>query len=251
MPFTFLFVLLAIFSLAGIPITSGFISKWMLYEAAIARKFVIIAPLMLIASVGAFLYSFRILYGVFLGQLDKPNENVKEAPAPMLAAMGILAIPIVLFSIVPGWIMGWINQVLVNMGVGKLDYTTFAYYSSIGGADMAVFWVAFILLFMAAFIVFLRKAKTTVVVDQYDNYLGGEARDYVQLHAAHNFYKPLRDTWAPLLKYSMDRAYVRFSKFFTEGFEEIKRMYTGNPQDYAAYLGIAFLVFLIVGWWLL
>ncbi|AGB04545.1 formate hydrogenlyase subunit 3/multisubunit Na+/H+ antiporter, MnhD subunit [Aciduliprofundum sp. MAR08-339] len=251
MPFTFLFVLLAIFSLAGIPITSGFISKWMLYEAAIARKFVIIAPLMLIASVGAFLYSFRILYGVFLGQLDKPNENVKEAPAPMLAAMGILAIPLVLFSIVPGWIMGWINQVLVNMGVGKLDYTTFAYYSSIGGADMAVFWVAFILLFMAAFIVFLRKAKTTVVVDQYDNYLGGEARDYVQLHAAHNFYKPLRDTWAPLLKYSMDRAYVRFSKFFTEGFEEIKRMYTGNPQDYAAYLGIAFLVFLIVGWWLL
>jgi len=71
------------------------------------------------------------------------------------------------------------------------------------------------------------------------------------LHAAHNYYKPLRDTWAPLLRYSVDRAYERICKFFIGGFEEIKKMYTGNPQDYAAYLGIAFLVFMIVGWWLL
>ncbi len=251
MPFTFMFVLLAIFALAGIPITSGFISKWMLYEAAIAKKFVIIAPLMLIASVGAFLYSFRILYGVFLGQLDKPNEHVKEAPAPMLVAMGILAIPLILFSIFPGWILNWINDILVNFGVGKLDYTTFAYYSSIGGADMAVFWIAFILLFFVAMVIFMRKFKETTTVDQYDNYLGGEAKPYVQLHAANNFYKPLRDTWAPMLKYSADRAYEKISRFFAEGFEEIKRIYTGNPQDYAAYLGIAFLVFLLVGWWLL
>ena len=56
MPFTFLAVLVAIFAHAGIPVTSGFISKWMLYEAAIQSRFVIIAPLMLVASVGAFLY---------------------------------------------------------------------------------------------------------------------------------------------------------------------------------------------------
>jgi len=249
MPFTFLFVLLAVFALAGIPITSGFISKWMLYEAAIEKKFIIIAPLMLIASVGAFLYSFRILYGVFLGQLDRPHENVKEAPIPMLVAMALLMMPLLIFSIFPGWILEWINGILVDMGIGAIDYTTYAYYSSIGGADMLVFWIAFMLLFMVAMIIFMMKKATTV--DQYDNYLAGEAPPYVQLHAAHNYYKPLRDTWAPLLRYSVDRAYERICKFFIGGFEEIKKMYTGNPQDYAAYLGIAFLVFIIVGWWLL
>ncbi len=249
MPFTFLFVLFAIFALAGIPITSGFISKWMLYEAAIEKKFIVITPLMLIASVGAFLYSFRILYGVFLGQLDKPHENVKEAPAPMLAAMAILMLPLLIFSIFPGWILEWINGILGDMGIGSIDYTTYAYYSSIGGANMLVFWIAFMLLFMVAMIIFRMKKATTV--DQYDNYLAGETPSYIQLHAANNFYKPLRDTWAPLLRYSADRAYEKISNFFVGGFEEIKKMYTGNPQDYAAYLGVAFLIFILIGWWLL
>ncbi len=251
MPFTFLFVLFAIFALAGIPITSGFISKWMLYEAAIEKKFVLIAPLMLIASVGAFLYCFRILYGVFLGQLDKEHENVKEAPAPMLAAMALLMLPLLIFAIFPGWILKWINEILTGANIGTLKYDTYAYYSSIGGADMLVFWITFMLLFMISMYLFTRKRKVTKVVDQYDNYLAGETPPYVQLHAAHNFYKPLRDTWAPLLRYSVDRAYEKFVKFFIEGFEEIKKMYTENPQDYAAYLGIAFLIFLLVGWWLL
>ncbi len=249
MPFTFMFVLFAIFALAGIPLTSGFISKWMLYEAAISRKFVIVAPLMLIASVGAYLYSYRILYGVFLGQLKDEDKNVKEAPGPMLAAMFILMVPLVIFSIVPGWILGWINKILVENGIGKLNYTTFSYSSAIGGANMAVFWIAFILLLIFAMLMFM--AKKARVVDQYDNYLAGEAPPSVALHAAHNYYKPLRDTWAPLLKHSIDRAYEKFSKFFAGGFYEIKRIYTGNPQDYAAYLGIAFLAFLLVGWWLL
>jgi len=249
MPFTFLFVLLAIFALAGIPITSGFISKWMLYEAAIEKKFVIIAPLMLIASVGAFLYSFRILYGVFLGQLDKPYENIKEAPLPMLVAMGILMLPLLIFSIFPGWILEWIDDIMKSTGVGTIDYNTYSYYSSIGGANMLVLWIAFMLVFIVAMLIFLMKKARKV--DQYDNYLAGESPPYVQLHAAHNFYKPLRDTWAPLLKYSIDRAYEKLSRFFVEGFEEIKKIYTENPQDYAAYLGIAFLLFLFIGWWLL
>ena len=249
MPWTFLAVLFGIFALAGIPITSGFISKWMLYEAAIENKFVIIAPLMLIASVGAFLYSYRILYGVFLGQLDKPNEKVKEAPIPMLVAMYILVIPLVIFAIFPGWILNWLNSMEVSAGIGKLNYTTYSYYSSIGGANMLPLWIAFMLIFIISLYIFLRKKATKI--GQYDNYLAGESPSYVQLHAANNFYKPLRDTWSSTLKYSIDRGYERMCKFFAGGFYEIKKMYTGNPQDYAAYLGIAFLIFLLVGWWLL
>jgi NADH-quinone oxidoreductase subunit M len=249
MPFTFMFVLFAIFALAGIPLTSGFVSKWMLYEAAISNKFVVVAPLMLIASVGAYLYSYRILYGVFLGELREEHKNVKEAPAPMLTAMFILMLPLIIFSIAPGWILGWINKILGNTGIGSIDYSTFSYTSAIGGANMAVFWVAFILLLLFAMFIFM--AKKARVVDQYDNYFAGEAPKSVSLHAAHNYYKPLRDTWAPLLKYSIDRGYDRFTSFIADGFYEIKKIYTGNPQDYAAYLGIAFLVFLLVGWWLL
>ena len=249
MPVTFLLVLFSIFSLAAIPLTSGFMSKWMLYEAAIEKGFVFIAPLMLIASVGSFLYSFRILYGAFLGELREEHAGVKEAPAPMLIAMGILTLPLILFSIFPGWILTWINGVLVNMGVGALDFDQYAVFSSIGMANMLAFWITFIFTLAVAMLIFLRKKATTV--DQYDNYMAGEAPEKVSMHAAHNFYKPLEDTWKPITKYSADRAYERFANFFISGFRELRKMYTGNPQDYAAYLGIAFLIFLLVGRWLM
>ncbi len=249
MPFTFMAVLISIFALAGIPITSGFISKWMIYEAAISLKFVIVTPLMLIASVGAFLYSFRILYGVFLGQLHRKHEHIKELPPHMLAAMYILIVPMMVFAVAPGIILDWINSILVYYGMEGLTYTTFSYQSSVGGANMLVFFVAFMAAFMVAMGIFIMKKARTV--DQYDNYLGGEVRTDVELHAAHNFYKPLRGVWEPLLKHSIERFYIRVARFFAGGFEEIKKVYTGNPQDYAAYAAMAFIVFFLIGWWLL
>ncbi len=248
MPFTFLAVLTAIFGLAGIPVTSGFISKWMLYEAAIQNRFVIIAPLMLVASVGAFLYCFRILYGVFLGQIDRGKEEVKEVGVWMLLPMYILVVPLLLFALFPGWILAWINDMLVYMNVGRLSYTTYSFSSLIGNADMLLFLGSFFVAFAIAVALFVKRPATNV--DQYDNYLSGEVREYVRLHAAYNFYKPLKDVWAPLLNRSIDRGYDAFGKMLGVVFDRVKLFYTGNPQDYAAYVGLAFLIFVVVGWWL-
>ncbi len=248
MPFTFLAVLVAIFALAGIPVTSGFISKWMLYEAAIQNRFVIIAPLMLVASVGAFLYCFRILYGVFLGQVDRDRENVKEVGLWMLLPMYILVVPLLLFAMFPGWILRWIDNILVYMNIGKLNYTTYSFSSLIGNADMLLFLGAFFVAFAIAVLMFVKRPATNV--GQYDNYLSGEVREYVKLHVAYDFYKPLKGVWDPLLKRSIDRGYDMFGGLLASVFDRAKHFYTDNLQDYAAYVGVAFLIFVVVGWWL-
>ncbi|WP_235280328.1 proton-conducting transporter transmembrane domain-containing protein [Thermotoga sp. Mc24] len=92
MPVTFLAYLFSIISLAGIPPMSGFISKWMIYQALVRKGMFITAFLTFFGSIGSFLYVFRPLAGVFLGQLPRKYRDVKEAPAVMLTPMVLLVL---------------------------------------------------------------------------------------------------------------------------------------------------------------
>ncbi len=87
MPITFISYLFAIISLAGIPPMSGFISKWMIYQALVRKGMFVTAFIAFFGSIGSFLYVFRPLAGVFLGQLPKKYKDVKEVPAIMWIPM--------------------------------------------------------------------------------------------------------------------------------------------------------------------
>ena len=245
MPFTFLAALFAIFALASIPITSGFAAKWLLYEAAIEKKYIFIAPLMLIAGVGAFLYSFRILYGVFLGENRYPH--VKEAPKSMVAAMFILILPLIIFVIFPGYILDAMAPALKAAGIDVVKHTPFVIQTSLAKYNTIAVLITLIIAMIPAFIIY--KARKHRVTSFEDNYLAGEPYELhgkVSMHAAHNFYKPLEDVSRPYFEpgaiYYFERIYDGL-KHLSNG---IRRIYTGFVQDYAIYV-IIFLLF-VVGW---
>ena len=48
----------------------------------------------------------RIFYSIFLGPEKEEFRDVKEAPKPMLIAMGCLAIVIIFFGIFPDYVVG-------------------------------------------------------------------------------------------------------------------------------------------------
>ncbi len=91
MPLTFAFTLISVISYASIPPLAGFGGKWILYNALVEAGWLPVMVVAMFASVVAFLYSYRLLHGVFLGQLSRRNAGVKEAPLTLLVPQGLLA----------------------------------------------------------------------------------------------------------------------------------------------------------------
>jgi len=100
MPFTAGCYALATVSIMGLPPFSGFISKFLMITAAVAAGRVDVAALILIGSVVAAFYYLRIVRVLFFQPYE--GSAVKEAPASMLIALGVLATAIVFGGVLPG-----------------------------------------------------------------------------------------------------------------------------------------------------
>jgi len=100
MPWTFVFYLVGAFSISGVPLFNGFISKSMIIAGAALKHEPVIEALLVLASVGTFLcIGVKIPYKVFLsgqtaGKAHDPEWN-------MLAAMGFMSVLCVIIGIYP------------------------------------------------------------------------------------------------------------------------------------------------------
>ena len=247
MPFTFLAALFSVFALAGIPITSGFAAKWLLYEAAIQKKFLFITPIMLISGVGAFLYSYRILYGVFLGE---PRHDVKEAPISQLVAIWILVLPLIIFLIFPGWFVDLTAPALKWFGLMPVAHTPYVITTSLAAYNTLAVIFALIGGLILAFALYLSKPQK--VVPHIDNYLAGEPPelyDYISMHAASRYYQPFEDVFYPIFKRGAEKCWLAILKGVKVIGEGARAIYTGIVNDYSIYILLLFL--LLVGWWLI
>ncbi|MGZ4913231.1 MAG: NADH-quinone oxidoreductase subunit 5 family protein, partial [Halobacteriota archaeon] len=94
MPYTAASFTIAALTLAGVPPTVGFVSKWLIYSSSIAattpgiQVFVIVVLLGSVLSAG---YIFRAAHSVFFGQLPRELEGAHEASVTMWAPQAILA----------------------------------------------------------------------------------------------------------------------------------------------------------------
>ena len=245
MPLTFTAALFAIFALAAIPITSGFAAKWLLYEAAIERRYIFIVPIMLIAGVGAFLYSFRILYGVFLGENRYPD--IEEAPKTMVAGMFLVVMPLIIFLIFPGYMLDMMDSFLSSAGLATISHSPYVIHTTLGNYNTIAVIVGMMFAMIPAFLIYvLRKQR---YVDFEDNFIGGEIPslyEHISMHAAHNFYKPLKDVVMPYLEGGATSIYASLYKAVERIGDGVRRIYDGVVQDYAIYV-ILFLL-IIAGW---
>ncbi len=245
MPLTFMAALFAIFTLAAIPITSGFAAKWLLYEAAIDAKYIFITPIMLIAGVGAFLYSFRILYGVFLGGNNHPD--IEEAPKSMVAAMFLLVLPLIIFLIFPGKMLDMMSPVLSAAGIGSISHTNYVITTGLASYNTLAVIFALLGAMVPAFLIY--KGRPHRVVPFEDNFLAGEPpsmHEGVSMHAANHFYKPIEDVLMPYFRYGANSCYNAIYKGLKAISNAVRRIYTGFSDDYVIYIVIFFL--LVTGW---
>jgi len=109
MPFTAGAYALASFAIMGLPPFSGFVSKFFMIYAAAMGGHIEIAALMLLGGIIGVIYYTRVVS--FLFYYPYKGESVREAPVPMLVAMGVLAAAILVGGFAPGWQLNLIAQV--------------------------------------------------------------------------------------------------------------------------------------------
>ena len=90
MPWTMAAFVAGGLSLIGIPLTAGFISKWYLVSAALTDGYWPLAVLILVSSLLALIYIWRVVEAVYFNVPGAAMHKVREAPAVMLIPVWLL-----------------------------------------------------------------------------------------------------------------------------------------------------------------
>jgi len=123
MPITATLCLLGFFTIAGVPPTAGFMSKWILFLGVFSNALSDSSPAMLAIGIIAIImtvitvaYALWTVRRVFFGPLPEELKDVKEAPAIMLAPLLFLAVIAVLIGIYPkvvtDFLLSFLSKVL-------------------------------------------------------------------------------------------------------------------------------------------
>ncbi|MFW1970216.1 monovalent cation/H+ antiporter subunit A [Acinetobacter bereziniae] len=119
LPFTATLTMITAASMAGVPLTNGFISKEMFFTELLANLsggYVVLAAIIAtLAGLFAVAYSVRLVHGVFFdGDVgrDVPNKNAHEPPLGMRLPAIILATLCILAGILPALLV----ENIVNAG---------------------------------------------------------------------------------------------------------------------------------------
>jgi multicomponent Na+:H+ antiporter subunit D len=90
MPWTMAAFVAGGLSLIGIPLTAGFISKWYLVSAALTAGYWPLAVLVLVSSLLALIYIWRVVEAAYFHVPGADMHRVREAPVSMLVPVWLL-----------------------------------------------------------------------------------------------------------------------------------------------------------------
>ena len=111
-PWTMAAFALSSLSIVGIPLTSGFVSKWYLALGAVDSHSLIVLSVILLSSLLGAAYLGQILYKAYFELEDEPPcENVREVPW-MIAPLAISAAASLLLGLFPGPVLGLAGRII-------------------------------------------------------------------------------------------------------------------------------------------
>ncbi len=243
MPVVFVGGLVGVCGLIGIPLTNGFVSKWLIYKSLILEGHPFLVFFALIGTWGTILSLYKFLHNIFLGQLPEKYKDMKKAPFSMQFPIIILSSIIILFGILPGIPLKVINTITTSFGFESLDITIWGIASETGALNMINIFFAIFIMGIIAWALFYASGKS-VPVSQEDNYAAGAHIPKEKYHHTVNFYNPLNGMIKPYLRDVVDDFYYWIARLTRKFCDGIRRLYTGDVSDYVLYI-IFFLTSLI------
>jgi len=238
MPLAFVAVLIGIIALSGVPPLSGFGAKWLLYNAVILKGWYFQGIIVFFAGIVAFLYLFKLISSVFLGQLKDNHRNVKEISVWFLIPIYILIIGIMIFSARPDLILKPIGNLVSEyfpegglVWTGTLAATPIGYWN--GPAIMITVGIMFMIL-LGWLMFFSRKAQK---VKQFNIVYSGE-RPFTPetTHVSYNMFAGYNKA----LGFMVLPGITNFWNFMSNMIHDLaslgRRIYGGNGQTYMVHI---------------
>jgi len=249
MPVAFIGTLVGICALIGVPLTSGFVSKWLIYKTLILEGSPFLAFFALAGTWGTILYSYKLIHNVFLGQLPEKHKDLQRSPVSMQLPIIVLSLAILLFGILPGIPLKVINAIGASFGFESLNVTIWGIASDTGTLNMINIFSALLIAAIIVWILFRLGAKS-VPVSQEDSYAAGAHIPKDKYHYTAEFYGPLYRIIKPYLRDVIDEFYCWLAASVRRISNAVRHIYTGDVGQYVMYiiLFLAFLIFVQLEW---
>ena len=249
MPVTFIGALVGAFGLIGVPLTNGFVSKWLIYKTLILNNNPFLAFAALLGTWGTILSLFKFLHNIFLGQLPEKYKDIKETSFSMQLPVVILSLIIIVFGILPGIPLKVINKILTTYGVESLNINIWGISSETGMLNTINIFAAIAIFSLIIWLIF-KSARKGIKITQEDTYAAGTYVPKEKYNYTVNFYDPLYRMISPYLRDFIDDMYMWLARCVKNSGEGIRRIYTGDLGYYAMYiiLFLAMLIFVQINW---
>jgi NADH:ubiquinone oxidoreductase subunit 5 (subunit L)/multisubunit Na+/H+ antiporter MnhA subunit len=202
-------------------------------------------PMVLIFISGpiAFLYLFRLIHSIFLGQLKDEHRKIREAPFWLVLPQMIYVLCLLAFALVPGLALRHVDAYIGRfLGNGGLNWEGLTITSEFGYWSPVSIMVIIGMIFMLVFSVLLLVNRKAQKVKQFNIVFSAE-RPYrpETTHYAWNFYAPYRKALGFLEWPLFERFWGAIVDLLHTTADLLRRFYTGNGQVYAIHL-LAFIV---------
>ncbi len=201
MPLTTLIWLIAAGAIIGVPLTNGFVAKWLLYDAALESGAWMVVIIAWLVSTFTGFYILKATVSVFYGEPSEylKGKKIEEASTGMLAGMGILAAFSLFFGIAPQLLVDWLAKPAMSAMKFETSQTmTFlGFHVDQSGAPITAGAVLAISALLVVWIIFaLRKPSPQGV----STFTGGDPLPEGNTLNAIDFSEFTEDVFAPALK---------------------------------------------------
>jgi formate hydrogenlyase subunit 3/multisubunit Na+/H+ antiporter MnhD subunit len=239
MPLSFLSVLMAIIAVSGVPPLSGFGGKWLLYSTLINKGWYIEAAVAFFASGVAFLYLYRLIHSIFLGQPKPDQRDVKEAPLALILPQLILMAALFAVSVFPALLLNPAMSIAASQFEPLLRFEGSTLVSVLGywnGTLTMIVTGAVFALCLGWMLLNLRNSQS---VRQFNIVFAAERPLKPETtHYAWSFFQPYRKALGFLTRNRAERFWDSFATGVNAVGGALRRIYTGNGQTYALHVVI-------------
>ncbi|MCF7858361.1 MAG: hypothetical protein K9N07_03420 [Candidatus Cloacimonetes bacterium] len=247
MPISYISVLIGIIAVSGVPPLSGFGSKWLLYSAFIEKGWYLQSGVLFFASAVSFLYLYRLIHSVFLGQLKYEHQNVKEAPIWFILPQLIFIIALMTISTFPNLIIQPLNAIVGNYIDSSIVIDGYKVTSSLGYWNGNQVMMVTMGVFMVPLLLLLLLIGKTQKVKQFNIVFAAERPESPQTtHVAHNMYahyKKVLGGWGKPRILSFWNGVAEWTHSLGNLF---RQFYTGNGQTYILHIILYMVVLYII-----
>ncbi|MFZ5483044.1 MAG: proton-conducting transporter membrane subunit [Pseudomonadota bacterium] len=246
MPLSFIAVLIGIIAISGVPPLSGFGGRWIFYNAILDTEARLPIVILFLAGPIAFLYLFRLIHTLFLGQLKDELRQIKEAPFWIILPQMIFVAILLVVAVVPGLVLrrvdAYISQFFPS---GALNWDGLAITSQYGWWNPVSIMVIVGVIFMTLFAWLLFVNRRAQKVKQFNIVFSAE-RPYrpETTHHAWNFFAPYRKAMGFMTAPLVTLFWNTVTDAMHSGADFTRKLYTGNGQTYAFH----FIAFVLAVW---